>query len=69
MRWYEKLKRVRRTRAVAADVEKFHDSFELFKKYLQAQDADVNQDVNAAAEAGEDLERFISELVEQQLCQ
>jgi hypothetical protein len=63
-------KRARRSRVVNADAEKFHKSFELLKKYqavLQAQDGDcVNHDVKAAAEAGEELERFINELVEHQ---
>jgi hypothetical protein len=63
-------KRTRRSRVVNADAEKFHKSFELLKKYQavpQAQDGDcVNHDVKAAIEAGEDLERFINELVEQQ---
>jgi hypothetical protein len=61
-------KRARRSRVINADAEKFQESFELLKKYqavLQAQDGDcVNHDVKAAVEAGEDLERFINELVE-----
>jgi hypothetical protein len=69
-RWF---KRARRSRVINADAEKFHKSFELLKRYqtvLQAQDGGYfDQDVKAAAEAGEELERFINELVEQQSCQ
>jgi hypothetical protein len=69
-RWF---KRARRSRVINADAEKFHKSFELLRKYQavpQAQDGDcVNHNVKAAVEAGEDLERFITELLERQSCQ
>ncbi len=68
-RWF---KRTRRSRVVSVDAEKFHESFELLKKYQavpQAQEGDcVNHDVKAAVEAGEELERFMNELAEQQSC-